>query len=39
LRIEIEKRIRDLRGAILEWPESPVYRERSFEETIQLPVV
>jgi hypothetical protein len=38
LRIEIEKRIRDLRGAILEWPESPVYRERSFEETIQLPV-
>jgi hypothetical protein len=38
LRIEIENRLKELRGAILEWPDADGDRRRSFEETIHLPV-
>lgn len=38
LRVEIEERIRQLRGSILEWPEGDQSAERTFDQSIHLPI-
>ena len=39
LRVEIEERIRELRGSLLEWPDPFSTPSRSFEDTIDLPIL